>query len=164
MEEINQNSQTSLDFNLDILKPNSEKDIQEIIKYCYKKDLPIEIIGAGSKNQIGKKLQCAKTLDMSNFSGIVEYKPEELYITVKAGTPIKKVRDELKKNNQHLAFEPINFSELFKKDSNEGTIGGTLSCNFSGSRLSGWLVVMMTIRPGVSTTPSNTLSNPDKES
>ena len=134
MEEINQNSQTSLDFNLDILKPNSEKDIQEIIKYCYKKDLPIEIIGAGSKNQIGKKLQCAKTLDMSNFSGIVEYKPEELYITVKAGTPIKKVRDELKKNNQHLAFEPINFSELFKKDSNEGTIGGTLSCNFSGSR------------------------------
>ncbi len=134
MEEINQNSQTSLDFNLDILKPNSEKDIQEIIKYCFKKNLPIEIIGAGSKNQIGKKLQCAKTLDMSNFSGIVEYKPEELYITVKAGTPIKKVRDELKKNNQHLAFEPINFSELFKKDSNEGTIGGTLSCNFSGSR------------------------------
>ena len=71
MEEINQNSQTSLDFNLDILKPNSEKDIQEIIKYCYKKDLPIEIIGAGSKNQIGKKLPCAKTLDMSNFSGKV---------------------------------------------------------------------------------------------
>ena len=134
MEEINQNSQTSLDFNLNILKPNSEKDIQEIIKYCYKKNLPIEIIGAGSKNQIGKKLQCAKTLDMSNFSGILEYKPEELYITVKAGTPIKKIRDELKKNNQHLAFEPINFSELFKKDSNEGTIGGTLSCNFSGSR------------------------------
>ena len=134
MEEINQNSQTSLDFNSDILKPNNENDLQEIIKYCYKKDLPIEIVGAGTKNQIGKKLQCAKILDMSNISGIVEYKPEELYITVKAGTPVKTVQDELKKNNQHLAFEPINFSELFKKDSNEGTIGGTLSCNFSGAR------------------------------
>ena len=54
MEEINQNSQTSLDFNSSILKPNNENDLQEIIKYCYKKDLPIEIIGAGSKNQIGK--------------------------------------------------------------------------------------------------------------
>jgi len=71
---------------------------------------------------------------MSNISGIIDYKPEELYITVKAGTPIQTIQNELKKNNQHLAFEPVNFSELFKKDSNEGTIGGTLSCNFSGSR------------------------------
>jgi len=134
MEEINQNSQTSLDFNSGILKPENENDLQEIIRYCYKKDLPIEIVGTGTKNEIGKKLQCAKILDMSNISGIVEYKPEELYITVKAGTPIKIVQDELKKNNQHLAFEPTNFSEIFKKDSNEGTVGGTLACNFSGSR------------------------------
>ena len=49
---------------------------------------------------------------MSHNSGIVDYKPEELYITVKAGTPIKTVHDQLKKNNQHLAFEPTNFSEL----------------------------------------------------
>ena len=134
MEEINQNSQTFQDFNSDIYKPDNEKDLQEIIKYCFKNNLPIEIIGKGTKSLIGKKLQCAKTLDMSNISGIIDYKPEELYITVKAGTPIKTIQDELKKNNQHLAFEPVNFSELFKKDSNEGTIGGTLSCNFSGSR------------------------------
>jgi len=134
MEEINQNSQTSLDFNLDILKPENEDQLQQMIKHCYKKDLPVEIVGAGTKNDIGKKLQCAKTLDMSNISGIVDYKPEELYITVKAGTPIKTIQDKLKSNNQHLAFEPINFSEIFKKNSNEGTVGGTLSCNFSGSR------------------------------
>tara|TARA_B100001123_G_scaffold429596_1_gene548347 strand:- start:535 stop:1791 length:1257 start_codon:yes stop_codon:yes gene_type:complete len=134
MEEINQNSQISLDFNSDKLKPNNENDLQEAIKYCYKKDLPIEIIGLGTKNEIGKKFQSAKTLDMSNLSGIVDYKPEELYITVKAGTPIKIIVDELKKNNQHLAFEPTNFSEIFEKNSNEGTIGGTLSCNFSGPR------------------------------
>ena len=134
MEEINQNSQTFQDFNSDIYKPKDENDLQEIIKYCYKKNLPIEIVGRGTKSQIGKKLQCAKTLDMSDISGIIDYKPEELYITVKAGTPIKTIQNELKKNNQHLAFEPVNFSELFKKDSNEGTIGGTLSCNFSGSR------------------------------
>ena len=134
MEETNQNSQTYLDFNLDILKPSNEDDLQQIIKHCYKKDLPIQIVGTGTKNEIGKKLQCAKILDMSNISGIIEYKPEELYITVKAGTPIKLVQDELRKNNQHLAFEPINFSEIFNKSLSEGTIGGTLSCNFSGSR------------------------------
>ena len=134
MEEINQNSQTSLDFNSEKFEPRDEVEIQQIIKYCYKKNLPIEIVGNRTKIDIGKKLQCAKTLDMSKFSGIIDYKPEELYITVKAGTSINIVREELKKNKQHLAFEPVNFSKIFKKNLNDGTVGGTLSCNFSGSR------------------------------
>ena len=134
MEEINQNSPTSLDFNTEKFEPRDEIEIQQIIKFCYKKNLPIEIVGNQTKLDIGKKMQCAKTLDMSKFSGIIDYKPEELYIKVKAGTPINFVREELKKNKQHLAFEPVNFSKIFKKNSNEGTVGGTLSCNFSGSR------------------------------
>ena len=134
MEEINQNSPTSLDFNTEKFEPINIFEIQQIIKFCYKKNLPIEIVGNQTKLDIGKKMQCAKTLDMSKFSGIIDYKPEELYIKVKAGTPINFVREELKKNKQHLAFEPVNFSKIFKKNSNEGTIGGTLSCNFSGSR------------------------------
>ena len=134
MEEINQNSPTSLDFNTEKFEPKDEIEIQQIIKFCYKKNLPIEIVGNQTKLDIGKKMQCAKTLDMSKFSGIIDYKPEELYIKVKAGTPINLVREELKKNKQHLAFEPVNFSKIFKKNSNEGTVGGTLSCNFSGSR------------------------------
>ena len=134
MEEINQNSPTSLDFNTEKFEPKDEIEIQQIIKFCYKKNLPIEIVGNKTKLDIGKKMQCAKTLDMSKFSGIIDYKPEELYIKVKAGTPINFVREELKKNKQHLAFEPVNFSKIFKKNSNEGTVGGTLSCNFSGSR------------------------------
>ncbi len=134
MEETNQNSQTFLDFNSEAFEPKDENEIQQIIKYCFKKNLPIEIVGSQTKQKIGKKIQCAKTLRMSQFSGIIDYKPEELYIKAKAGTPIKKIQEELKKKNQHLAFEPINFSKIFNTDSNEGTIGGTLSCNFSGSR------------------------------
>ena len=134
MEEINQNSQTSQDFNAEILEPKEEVEIQQFIKHCFKKNLPIEIVGNKTKQSIGKKLQCAKTLSMSQFSGIIDYKPEELYITVKAGTPLKTIQDKLKENNQHLAFEPTNFSQIFKTNSNEGTIGGTLSCNFSGAR------------------------------
>ena len=134
MEEINQNSQTFLDFNRETFEPKDENEIQQIIKYCFKKNLPIEIVGSQTKQEIGKKIQCAKTLRMSQFSGIIDYKPEELYIKAKAGTPIKTIQEELKKKNQHLAFEPINFSKIFNTHPNEGTIGGTLSSNFSGSR------------------------------
>ena len=93
MEEINQNSPTSLDFNTEKFEPKDEIEIQQIIKFCYKKNLPIEIVGNQTKLDIGKKMQCAKTLDMSKFSGIIDYKPEELYIKVKAGTPINFVRE-----------------------------------------------------------------------
>ena len=53
-------------------------------------------------------------LNMSSYSGVVEYFPEELVITLKAGTTIDEVNKVLSKNNQSLAF----FSE-----SSEKTIG-----------------------------------------
>ena len=43
-------------------------------------------------------------LNMSSYSGIVEYFPEELVITLKAGTTIDEVNKILSKNNQALAF------------------------------------------------------------
>ena len=129
-----QNFQTSLDFNQNIFKPNNSEEIVEVIKNCYKKNIPLEISGLKSKNKIGRNFQAEKTLDLSNYSGIIEYKPEELYIKVKAGTPVKNIIEELDKHNQQLAFEPIDFGFLFEGVSNGGTIGGVISCNFAGSR------------------------------
>jgi len=131
--EMEKNFQISQDFN-DILKPNNEEEVSLIVKDLYKKNLPTEIIGSNSKNFIGNKLQCAKVLDLSKLSGIVEYLPEELYIKVKACTPIVEIEEILKKSNQQLAFEPIDFGYINSSKSNKGTAAGYLSCNFSGSR------------------------------
>ena len=133
MEE-KQNFQTSQDFSLSTLKPEGEEAIAEAIKHCYKKNIPLEISGLGSKKNIGKNFQSQKTLDLSNYSGIIKYEPEELYIKVKSGTSIKEIKEELDKKNQQLAFEPNDFGFLFEGKSNEGTIGGVLSSNFAGPR------------------------------
>ena len=103
MEE-KQNFQTPQDFSISALKPDSEGAIAEAIKHCYKKNIPLEINGLGSKKNIGKNFQSEKTLDLSNYSGIIKYEPEELYIKVKSGTPIKEIKEELDKkiNNLHL--------------------------------------------------------------
>ena len=130
--EVKKNFQISPDSN--ILKPDDEQNVSEIIRQTYKKNLPIEIIGSNSKKFIGYNLQTAKTLDISNLSGIVEYLPEELYIKVKAGTPLSLIEETLDKNNQQLAFEPIDFGFIQNGKSNKGTIGGYVSCNFAGSR------------------------------
>ena len=131
--EMEKNFQISQDFN-NILKPNNEEEVSLIVKDLYKKNLPTEVIGSNSKNFIGNKLQCAKVLDLSKLSGIVEYLPEELYIKVKACTPIVEIEEILKKSNQQLAFEPIDFGYINSSKSNKGTAAGYLSCNFSGSR------------------------------
>jgi len=131
--EVRKNSQISQDSEY-ILKPVNEEEVSLIVKNLYNQNLPTEIIGSNSKNFIGNKLQCAKKLDLSNLSGIIEYLPQELYIKVKACTPIIEIEEILKKNNQQLAFEPIDFGYIDSSKSNKGTAAGYLSCNFSGSR------------------------------
>tara|TARA_B100001123_G_scaffold63719_1_gene70029 strand:+ start:1034 stop:2314 length:1281 start_codon:yes stop_codon:yes gene_type:complete len=131
--EEKQNFQTFQDSE-SIKFPQSEKEVSDFIKQFYKSNIPVELVGSGSKIKIGKPLQCAKTLNLSKLSGVLEYFPEELYIRVKACTPIKQIIDKLKKNKQQLAFEPIDFGYLFSGSSNYGTAAGQVACNISGPR------------------------------
>ena len=114
--------------------PQNEREVATLIRKFYKSNIPIELIGSGSKRKIGKTLQCAKTLNLSKLNGIIKYLPEELYIKVKAGTSIKAIEQELKKNNQQLVFEPIDFGYFLNGESDYGTAAGQVACNISGSR------------------------------
>jgi glycolate oxidase FAD binding subunit len=132
--EEKQNLQIFQDSDSTIIYPRNEREVADNIKEFYKSNIPIELMGSGSKRKIGKPLQCAKILNFSKLDGIIEYLPEELYIKVKACTPIKKIEDELKKEKQHLAFEAINFGYIFTGKSDYGTAAGQVSCNISGPR------------------------------
>ena len=114
--------------------PQNEKEVSSLIKKFYKSNIPVELVGSGSKKKMGKPLQCAKTLNLSKLDGIIEYLPGELYIKVKANTPIKKIEEELKKNKQQLAFEPIDFGYFLNEKSDYGTAAGQVACNISGPR------------------------------
>ena len=131
--EVRKNSQIFQDSN-NTYFPEDETQISSIVKELFKKNQPTEVIGLGSKSFIGNKIQSAKKLSLSKLSGIIEYLPEELYIKVKANTPVELIEKELEKNNQELAFEPIDFGFVENGKSNKGTIAGCLSCNFAGSR------------------------------
>ncbi len=132
MEE-KKNSPISQDSN-NIFNPISEDDVSQIVENLYKNKISVEITGLGSKKFIGNKLQCSKILDLSKLSGIIEYFPEELYIKVKACTPIIEIEKILNENNQQLAFETLDFGYIFSGKSNKGTAAGSVSCNFAGSR------------------------------
>ena len=130
---MRKNSQIFQDSN-NTYYPEDETQISSIVKELFKKNQPAEVVGLGSKIFIGNKIQSAKKLSLSRLSGIIEYLPKELYIKVKANTPVEVIEKELEKNNQELAFEPIDFGFIKNGKSNKGTIAGCLSCNFAGSR------------------------------
>jgi len=131
--KIKINSQIFQDSN-NVYYPKDEVEVSDLIRELYKQDSPTEIIGNNSKSFIGNKTQSANTTSLSKISGIIDYRPEELYIKVKACTPINEIEKVLSENNQELAFEPIDFGYIKDGKSNKGTIAGYLSCNYAGSR------------------------------
>ena len=130
--EEKKNSQIYQDSNH--LKPDTEIAVSNLVKDFYKKKLPINLHGTNSKKYIGYNVQAAKTLDLSYLNGVIEYLPEELYIKVLAGTPIKIIEDLLEKHNQQLAFEPLDFGYINDGKSNKGSAAGCVATNYAGSR------------------------------
>ncbi|MES2407123.1 MAG: glycolate oxidase subunit GlcE [Pseudomonadota bacterium] len=87
---------------------------------------PLQIRAGGSKDWYGNA-PSGELLDLSSYSGIVEYEPVELVLTAKAGTPLTEIETLLAAHGQMLSFEPPHYGE-------RATLGGTLACGFSGPR------------------------------
>ncbi|MGH6798157.1 MAG: FAD-binding protein, partial [Roseiarcus sp.] len=72
-------------------------------------------------------------LDVSRFTGIVEYEAAELVLTARPGEPLASIDAELAKKRQMLAFEPPDWRALLGGEG-EQTLGGVIACNLAGSR------------------------------
>jgi glycolate oxidase FAD binding subunit len=94
----------------------------------------LDVRGEGSKLGLGQPMQCAQVLDMSGLSGIVDYAPEELVVTLRAGTPMREVEALLAQRNQMLAFEPPDLGPLLGQAPGRGTLVGAVMGNLAGSR------------------------------
>ncbi|WP_422374996.1 glycolate oxidase subunit GlcE [Roseibium sp.] len=116
------------------LKPQSAQDVEDAVRWAAAEDQPLEIVGQGSKRDLGRPVQSAHVLDLSGLSGVESYEPAELVLTVKAGTPIAEVEKLVDDNGQELSFEPMDYGPLFGKPAGKGTIGGVLAANLSGPR------------------------------
>ncbi len=85
----------------------------------------VYIKGGGSKQHLIGRNCNGTILDISGHRGIVDYQPQELVITARAGTPLVDIIAALENEGQSLSFEPPLFSGI-------ATLGGTLACNLSG--------------------------------
>src|ERR1700674_1278841 len=119
---------------VDLFKPRDQKDVAAAVEWALAGGKTLEVVGGGSKREIGRASQTDLTLDMSGLSGVTLYEPEELVLSAKAGTPLSEIEALLEKNNQELAFEPMDYGPLLGGEADKGTIGGVAATNLSGPR------------------------------
>ncbi len=116
-----------------LFKPADAPALREVVAWAAAAEQPLEIVGGGSKQSLGRPLQVAHTLDLSALSGIVAYEPSELVLTARAATPLGEIVAALDSHHQMLAFEPPDWGGLLDNPAGQ-TLGGVLSCNLAGPR------------------------------
>ena len=84
----------------------------------------IAIIGHGSKPNWART-EAASVLSTHRHTGILDYRPEELVITARAGTSLAELDETVAAEGQILPFDPPRFG-------GEGTLGGAVASGLSG--------------------------------
>ena len=99
-------------------------EFREKIVFAREQHQTINIQGGQTKHWYGDT-PTGIALSTLSYQGIIDYQPEELVITVRAGTPLSEVIAALEEKNQMFAFEPPHFGT-------QTTIGGMVAAGLAG--------------------------------
>ncbi len=100
--------------------------LQQQVLHASAEKQKLEIRGGNSKSFYGRQQRPeAQLLEVGGHTGVINYQPAELVLTVRTGTPLSEINALLEANHQVLPFEPPAFGS-------DATLGGTLACGLSG--------------------------------
>ncbi|NBB50425.1 glycolate oxidase subunit GlcE [Rhizobium sp. CRIBSB] len=106
--------------------PRTTEDVLGLITDATTQGRRLEITGGGTHRHVGAPRPDARLLGTSALTGIVDYDPAELVMTVRAGTPLAELEAALAEQGQGFMFEPSGAAGA--------TIGGVIGASVSGSR------------------------------
>ncbi len=108
------------------MKNDCSDNLQQQVATALDKKTPLQITAGGSKSFYGNRVE-GEVISTVGHTGIIDYHPSELVVTVRSGTKLSELEAELAANNQMLAFEPPQHRA-------DTTIGGVIACGLSGPR------------------------------
>lgn len=110
-----------------MIEAHSEEDISKVLAYANKHDKTVNIVSGGTKRGYGGVIEQADILlSLAKYKGIVEHSVGDLTLTVRPGTTLKEISDELVKSAQRVALDTF-WPEI-------ATIGGIVAANDSGAK------------------------------
>lgn len=114
-------------------RPDTVEELAALIGDAAARGARCELRGGGSKAAIGAD-RAAELIDMTGFTGVVDYDPPELVLTVRGGTPLAEVRRLVESEGQMLAFDPFDHGDLIGGTPGRATIGGVVAAGVAGSQ------------------------------
>ncbi|MEY4880124.1 MAG: hypothetical protein RJB62_1593 [Pseudomonadota bacterium] len=116
------------------ITPQTEAELSDAVRDAALNRLCFEIVSGGTKRSYGRVTEADRLLDLSHFSGMQTYEPDELIFTARAATPIAEIEATLSARRQMLAFAPADWGPLFGEKSGSATLAGVAAANACGSR------------------------------
>jgi glycolate dehydrogenase FAD-binding subunit len=114
--------------------PETEEELAGLVIEAAESRTPLEIMGKGTKRELGHPVGAGAVVSTEAMTGVSLYEPTELVMVAKTGTPLAEIEAKLAENDQELAFEPVDMGPLLGYGPSDGTIGGVIATNISGSR------------------------------
>lgn len=118
----------------ELLRPATEWELKSMMAALIERRIPVEVIGAGTKREVGRPLSAPVAITAAGIRGISLYEPSELVMSARAGTPVSHVEVELAARGQMLPFEPIDLGPTLGMAAGVQTIGAVFATNLSGPR------------------------------
>ena len=116
---------------MDTLKVRDAGDVEQVVRAAIASEQPLEIVGHGTRRQVGQPMATNALLDLSALNAVTSYEPNELIITVQAGAPLADVKSLIDSKNQQFAFDPMDTAPLLGCV-RAGTIGGMIAAGLAG--------------------------------
>jgi glycolate oxidase FAD binding subunit len=116
------------------VRPIDERELARVLSEASAAKTPLEVVGGGSKQRIGRPTQTATSVSSKAMRGVTLYEPSEMVMAARAGTPLSQVESMLAERGQMLAFEPVDLGPMTGLEAGQATIGGVFAANVSGAR------------------------------
>jgi glycolate oxidase FAD binding subunit len=107
-----------------VIAPGTLDGIASAVAAAADENRALRIAGAGTWLDAGGPVTASDVLSLASYSGIVDYVPGDLTITVRAGTPLAEIAATTREHGQWLPLDP--------PGSPDGTIGATVATGSYG--------------------------------
>ncbi|MBO1073155.1 FAD-binding protein [Roseomonas marmotae] len=113
--------------------PPDEAGVVEAVRAAVAERAPLAVEGHGTKRASLRPVQAARGLSTRGLTGITLYRPAEMVLSARAGTPIPEIEAALAEHGQMLIGEPPDVSRLMGGTA-PATLGGIVATNLTGPR------------------------------
>ena len=118
----------------EIVTPETAGEMAALLAEACDRGRKVLVRGSGSC-ALGRRTAAAGwLLDTRRLTGIVDYDPDELVITARAGTPLGEIEAALAERRQILAFDPVPAALALGEPATSPTIGGIVASGSAGPR------------------------------